>query len=421
MDKEKLLNSNSKKSTKTSFFSNKQLKSTESIQPSTSGYTNNKNKSLSNAENLDKHENDDSQSMNSTILKEESLKINKPPTETSESPPKIVESNVVINDLNTKLSSDTIANAKASCNQIKTSLPIMIDHRLSLSSMSSLNSSLKPKSNNLNNIINELDKEYNSKKNKQLNRELHINTNTDLVANTDMKHTKQESLSSNTSTLSANSGTDKDIKITASNFNNTVMCRYKNFEKKRNSITSTTLSSDQSDANKTTANANKEQPTGQVFDFGSRINKLRFIDDSASSTALTSPAESINHYHLGQHQQQQQHRFLNSNNFKKNGSNSTSSSRTVSLSVSTNNSSCCSTPLGSVTKRPSLTNRAVVIKRQENVKSSTENLSNDPFNENNNLSSSPLCIKQLDNKPPNYQLQHQNLTLGLQSNSTAHV
>ena len=295
-------------------------------------------------------------------------------------------------------------------NQITTSPPIIIDHRLSLSSISSLNSGLKSKCNNLNSIINELDKEYN--KTKTLNTELHINTNVESAICTneqiqEQPQHKQQSSSSNTSTLSANSLSDKDLTNNNYNFNNTITCRYRQFDKKRNSNTSTTTSIDQNE--KKMKNIYSPNPNVSNYDFGTRINSLRFIDDSASSTALTSPAESLNHCFFGQ----QQHRLLNSSNYKNScpGSNSTSSSRTMSLSASTNVSSCCSTPIGTTNKRVSLTNREVNIKRQENVKSSTDTLSNNPT-DNPTISSSSYSHS-TNSKHQIMQLQHQNLTSSL--------
>ena len=103
-----------------------------------------------------------------------------------------------------------------------------------------------------------------------------------------------------------------------------------------------------------------------------RIDKLKFIDDSAPSTTLASPSESINRFHFGRHPQQHQHRFLNSNNYKKTvaesnfESNSTNTSRTVSLSVSAISSSCCSTPMGSIDKNQNVADSIKSITERNN-------------------------------------------------------
>ncbi len=186
---------------------------------------------------------------------------------------------------------------------------------------------------------------------------------------------------------------------------NTITCRYKQFERERNSFNSTNNNNEKTEKNQKASNSN------QSFDFGSRINKLRFIDDSASSTALTSPAESLSHFHFGQRQQQQQHLFLKSNNYKNSGSHveptSTDTSRTVSLSASTNPSSCCSTPIGSINKRQGLTNN--ITKINQNIKLSTEKVEKCKSDENNRSSIS--STSSFSNKLQNMQLQHENLDI----------
>lgn len=162
------------------------------------------------------------------------------------------------------------------------------------------------------------------------------------------------------------------------NLNNTINNRYQHFEKRRNSISSSekhTQPNIQIISSKNNL-MNKEDESA-INEFNLRVNKLRFIDDSASSTALTSPAESMTHLYFNcsnnssfiKKQQQQQHRLLGSST-----SSSTSSSRTVSLPAS----SCCSqsgsaqsTP---VTNRAIRANRVQSIQRQANVKSSTDTL-----------------------------------------------
>ena len=178
------------------------------------------------------------------------------------------------------------------------------------------------------------------------------------------------SICSTTSSL-ANHLTSNDlltINVNCLNKNNTITNRYQHFEKRKTN-------------NQQNINTNEE-----VYDFSCRINKLRFIDDSASSTALTSPAESLSHFYFGSissmnKQQQLQHRLLN--NYCSPGNNgtngSTSSSRTVSMPPSSNcslsNSSAASTPaMSNRSSRPSITNRLVQIQRQSNVKSSTDTI-----------------------------------------------
>jgi hypothetical protein len=142
-----------------------------------------------------------------------------------------------------------------------------IDHRLSLSSVST--SSMQKtnslgKSNNINEILSKLDKEYS-------NKVMTINESNDAAKN-----------------LLLN--TDDKISISS---NNTSNSRYKQFERrpKRPSNASITVN---------TNIPNESIPKNYdqlVNDFSLRINRLRFIDDSASSTALTSPAESLNHFY----------------------------------------------------------------------------------------------------------------------------
>ncbi|CAF0956310.1 unnamed protein product [Brachionus calyciflorus] len=102
-------------------------------------------------------------------------------------------------------------------------------------------------------------------------------------------------------------------------------------------------------------------------EFNLRINHLRFIDDSATSTALTSPVGSITQLNIVKksRQPQQQHKLLSS-------CSSTSSSRTISLTASST-SSGQSTP----TQIPTRTKRISSIQRQANVQSSTETLCSD--------------------------------------------
>lgn len=137
----------------------------------------------------------------------------------------------------------------------------------------------------------------------------------------------------------------------------------------------------------------------EVSEFSNRINRLRFIDDSASSTALTSPAESLLHlnylhHHNNQnphkmkqnnkhHHNQQQHKYLLSNTAT---TTSTSSSRTISLPASSQSCSASSTPqIGGYSSNrcnntrvmammngPTITGSS--IQRQPNVKSSTDTL-----------------------------------------------
>lgn len=135
----------------------------------------------------------------------------------------------------------------------------------------------------------------------------------------------------------------------------------------------------------------------EVSEFSSRIQRLRFIDDSASSTALTSPAESLLHLNhlpgcaaaaassvMSQHhkrshvplqpsikhhrqQQQQQHRYLDAALMRT----STSSSRTVSLPSSSCSASQASTPPRVLPPSHNL------MQRQPNIESSTETLCSD--------------------------------------------
>jgi hypothetical protein len=403
-DKEKLLNSSNKKSTKKELLSNIHLTSSDSItQPSTSGFINSSKKSTK-ATNEDRKA-CENQSSDLIILKNEN---------STNSDKIIVENNTAILEktVSSTPTSDISNKANDALNQ-KAS-PVVIDHRLSLSSMSSLNSGLKSKSSNFSIIINELDKEY--KKTKILNQELHINTNTNLAIENEGKKDKLNLLysSSNTSTISANSLSVKDneINITANNYNNTIICRYKQFERERNSFNNSNNSNNTNNNNdKTEKNQKTSNNNNQSFDFGSRINKLRFIDDSASSTALTSPAESLSHFQFGQRQQQQQHLFLKSNNYKNSGShvepNSTDTSRTVSLSASTNPSSCCSTPMGSINKRQGLANN--IAKINPNIKLSAKKVEKCISDENNRSSIS--STSSFSNKLQNMQLQHENLNM----------
>lgn len=166
---------------------------------------------------------------------------------------------------------------------------------------------------------------------------------------------------------------------------NTINNRYKHFEKaKRNSIneSTTTTTTTSSSAMTTTPKQTTPQP---VNEFCQRINRLRFIDDSASSTALTSPAESLNHLHIcngsmngsvsSLTKKQLQHKYLNSSNYMHHVNTSTSSSRTVSLPAS----SACSQS-GSASSTPAIKAKrhfANGIKRQSNVKSSTDTICSD--------------------------------------------
>lgn len=191
------------------------------------------------------------------------------------------------------------------------------------------------------------------------------------------------SLTSHQSSTPVNTNNDLisiNIGNTNLNLNNTISSRYQHFERRKSSA-----SSNQNDSSSGNASANTCE---EIFDFNLRVNKLRFIDDSASSTALTSPAESINHIYnfvnKTSHLPQQQHKLLNSYNFAGTSSqlsvstsSSTSSSRTVSIAPSTSGSSA-STPVSnsSFTNRQlNSTKRMLMpIQRQENVKSSTETL-----------------------------------------------
>ena len=176
------------------------------------------------------------------------------------------------------------------------------------------------------------------------------------------------------------------INVNCLNQNNTITNRYHQFERRKNS-----------------SNYSNEE----IYDFSSRINNLRFIDDSASSTALTSPAESLSRLYFGSanslnKQQQFQHRFLNnycSNNQNGiGGSSSTSSSRTVSIPASSNCSVSNSTT--STPNRSNRSNRLIQIQRQSNVKSSTDTLCSNSSITNDCKMKSPLSTSSpIDMKP----------------------
>jgi hypothetical protein len=338
-----------------------------------------------------------------------------------------------------------------------------IDHRNSHSSSSSSETSKK-----LENVLSHLDREYTKSKAVSTGSPSSSSQNNKADENsTPKKHTpiskEEENVSSSTVSINAdatnssninpeNSSTYKNI-----NINNTINSRYKQFEKKKRncSINSQTNSIDammmNSNANPTsTSTANQSSSSGsntppvngaisintniahrETFDFTLRINKLRFIDDSASSTALTSPAESLNHLYFGPcsggtlasngslskknkkilKQQQRQHNLLNSSNYppavctishpnETTDCATTSSSRTVSLPPSTNcsiSNSACSTPAFNNPKLKSsrLTNRMVMIKRQANVKSSSETLNSDDQQARGNQSMLPPTAAKL--------------------------
>ncbi len=375
------MNTRYKKKTSSVLLPDNNIIQTETIQPSTSGFTNTRKLSSSNYENKEKSFNN--QSGDLAIIRNEDLC-----NSNSNAFKNLDELSPITLPFNSFNKTDEVTSQKTTLHQIKSSSPVIIDHRLSLSSMSSLNSGLKPKSNNLNMIISELEKEYNKKSN-PLNQIIHINTNTEFLIDNEKKIEKSQHdySSSNSSTLSDNSLSNKDM--LQINSANTIASRYKNFERQINSSTSSNINSDQ----------NKLMIKNNSVDFGSRIDKLKFIDDSAPSTTLASPAESMNRFHFGRHPQQHQHRFLNSNNYKKPvadsnlESNSTNTSRTVSLSVSAISSSCCSTPMGSIDKNQNM---------PESIKSLTEG-------NNKTSTSTNSCLSSLNNKLKNLQLHNQHI------------
>lgn len=113
-----------------------------------------------------------------------------------------------------------------------------------------------------------------------------------------------------------------------------------------------------------TVSSRSEKKKVAQTEFNLRINQLRFIDESASSTAVTSPMGSTSHLYWPKRQPQQQHKLLSSS--------STSSSRTVSLPSS---STCSQTSSGQSTPKQILKpKRTSSIQRQANVQSSTETL-----------------------------------------------
>ena len=218
-----------------------------------------------------------------------------------------------------------------------------------------------------------------------------------------------------------------NIENTNHNLNNTINSRYQHFEKSRNKLVSTANNSNSSanSNNSSLASKNLNSFGEEIFDFSLRINRLRFIDDSASSTALTSPAESINNFfsHFNnnnnninrQHKPQQQHNKLHCNSglatlshHNSQLSVNTSSSRTISMVPSSTNESCASTPgsgsIGAGLHLPSSNSKRMLvpIKRQENVKSSTETICS---NDTHSLASSSATSA--TTKTENKQFQHE--------------
>ncbi len=169
--------------------------------------------------------------------------------------------------------------------------------------------------------------------------------------------------------------------------------RYKAFEPRENTLSSKCESRTSLDSSSTSG--------GEVFNLGVRLNTFRFIDDSASSTALTSPCESSTHLYANAikpyatnklfHRQQQQHRLLNASNFKQttptSKTASTSSSRTVSEQSC---SSSCSTSTSSTPDhkihqrskpRPNLATQLLQQKLKKEIKHfQHEQLTNDYLN-----------------------------------------
>ena len=107
--------------------------------------------------------------------------------------------------------------------------------------------------------------------------------------------------------------------------------------------------------------APSSKPNMPTNDFSLRINKLRFIDESASSTALQSPAESMLHInaHFGSNRGQVfQHTHLNSYN--------------VDRFANKNNASALNGSDGNGSSGRLVNNRLVKIHRQANVRSSSD-------------------------------------------------
>jgi hypothetical protein len=329
---------------------------------------------------------------------------------------------------------------------------------------------------NIENVLNQLDKEYSSnininkvKNSKSSNASSAssspANNNTSLVNNNEQNSVNESNGNNNnndtnnkedtttSSSASLNNNNNNNIKNDISdnnntsdsnnynnltfnnNINNTINSRYKQFEKKkRNCSISSNNNNNMENINNTSTQSNTPPINSAIsvntnlqaepYDFTLRINKLRFIDDSASSTALTSPAESMNHLYLiglngsmsslnrTKNNSKYKQSLLNSSNYPPQiatttnelESHTTSSSRTISLPPSTNcsiSNSASSTP---AFNNPRLkqsrlsTNRMAMIKRQANVKSSTDTLNSDLdqintgankiSNTNNNISSS---------------------------------
>jgi len=141
----------------------------------------------------------------------------------------------------------------------------------------------------------------------------------------------------------------------------------------------------------------------EVFNLGIRLNTFRFIDDSASSTALTSPCESSSHLYTNAlkpyttnklfHRQQQQHRFLTASNFKQTTPTPTSipppqspsnnNSRNISQQSSPCSTSVCSTPehirkTKTTKSRPNLATQLLQQKLKKELKNfQHEQLTND--------------------------------------------
>ena len=216
-----------------------------------------------------------------------------------------------------------------------------------------------------------------NKKCNQLTNEININTDTEKlskqVALFKQKNICNKEPSPSLQSIQSNSDTlNINIGNTNHNINNTISSRYQHFERRKSSSANSTHLMNTND------NVSI-QACEEIFDFGLRINKLRFIDDSASSTALTSPCESMSHlYGFNKHVPQQQHKLLNSYAYGSNNSQlsvSTSSSRTVSMAPSTNGS-CASTPV-SISNKAFINNQKrmlVPVQRQDNIKSSTETI-----------------------------------------------
>ena len=321
------------------------------------------------------------------------------------------------------------------------------------------------------NCVNELNSNNNNNDNNDtvnLNKE---DTTTSSSASLNNNNNIKNNSSDNNNTSDSNNYNNLTFN---NNINNTINSRYKQFEKKKRncSITSNTMENNNNNnstqSNTTPINSaisvNTNLPA-EPYDFTLRINKLRFIDDSASSTALTSPAESMNHLYLiglngsmsslnrTKNNSKYKKSLLNSSNYPPQiatttaitanelESHTTSSSRTISLPPSTNcsiSNSASSTPAFNnprLNQSRCSSNRMAMIKRQANVKSSTDTLnsdldqintgankinnistSNNNNNNNNNqkstinLSNSPIVKLNKTSSTPGVQHQHELLT-----------